>query len=99
MLRSSKLHAGPDIWRYQSLISFRSAAALANELKKMADEAEKGRPSLHSVKKHLANYQAMREERVSVILIAANALTRVQTLNTWMDKFVAWYFGPWSGDM
>jgi len=54
----------------------RSAAALANELKKMADEAEKGRPSFSSVKKHLGRYQAIREERVSTIVVAANGVTR-----------------------
>src|SRR5436305_900325 len=63
-----------------------TAAALANELKKMVDSAEKGKPSFDTIKTHLGNYQKVREQRITAICEAANGLTRVHALKTWKDK-------------
>lgn len=87
-----------NMWLCCLLTCCRSAAALANELRKMADQAEKSRPSFGTVTKHLRNYQALREERVSAVVAAANGLTRVHALKTWLDKLFAWWILPFSGD-
>ncbi|KAF2824862.1 FAD binding domain protein [Ophiobolus disseminans] len=75
-----------------------TAAALANELKKMVDESEKGKPSFDVIKARLGNYQAIREKRVTAILTAANALTRIHALKTWKDKLLAFWILPLAGD-
>jgi hypothetical protein len=76
-----------------------TAAALANELKKMIDAAEKCKPSYATIQKHLGNYQKLREKRVTAILTAANALTRIQALKTWKDRLFAFWILPFSGDV
>jgi hypothetical protein len=77
----------------------RTAAALANELKKMVGNAEKGRPSFDNIVRHLGNYQKSREQRVAAISIIANGLTRVHALNTWKDRLLAFRILPFAGDM
>jgi hypothetical protein len=76
-----------------------TAAALANELKKMVDTAEKGRPSYETIQKHLGNYQKLREKRVTAILTAANGLTRIHGLKTWTDRLFAFWILPYGGDV
>lgn len=76
-----------------------SAAAMANELKKMKDEARKGKPNFETVKKGLENYQKVREERVTAIVKAANGLTRIHALGSLADKFTAHYVLPNGGDI
>ena len=76
-----------------------TAAALANELKKMADTAEKGKPSYDNIKAHLGNYQKLRHTRLTAVLKAANGLTRVQALATLKDKFFAFWLLPNAGDL
>lgn len=76
-----------------------TAAALANELKKMRDSAEKGKPSYETIRAHLGDYQKTRETRLSATLTAANALTRIQALKTLRDRFFAFWVLPYSGDV
>jgi hypothetical protein len=76
-----------------------TAAALANELKKMVDSAEKGKPSFDTIKTHLGNYQKIREQRITAICEAANGLTRVHALKTWKDKMFAFWILPSAGDL
>ncbi|KAJ4374627.1 hypothetical protein N0V86_007499 [Didymella sp. IMI 355093] len=66
-----------------------TAAALANELKKMVDTAKKGRPSYENIKAHLGNYQKLRNIRLTAILEAANGLTRIHALATLKEKLFA----------
>jgi hypothetical protein len=81
-----------------SLTLCRTVAALANELKKMVDASDKGKPSFADIKAHLGNYQAIREERVTAVLEAANGLTRIQALQTWKDRWMALWLMPLAGD-
>ena len=75
-----------------------TAAALANELKKMVDTAEKGKPSYKDILAHLGNYQKLRDTRLSAVLKAANGLTRLHALATLKDKITAYWVIPNSGD-
>ncbi|KAF1919000.1 hypothetical protein BDU57DRAFT_527108 [Ampelomyces quisqualis] len=76
-----------------------SAAALANELKDMVNNAEKGKPSLDSIVRHLENYQKIREQRVTAISAVANGLTRVHALKTWKQRLMAFWILPNAGDI
>ncbi|KAF2023177.1 FAD binding domain-containing protein [Setomelanomma holmii] len=79
-----------------------TAAALANELKRMVDSSEKGRPSFETIKGKqpykLTIYQKIREKRVTAILKAANGLTRMHALKTWKDRLFAFWILPFAGD-
>ncbi|KAF3006804.1 hypothetical protein E8E13_010424 [Curvularia kusanoi] len=75
-----------------------TAATLANELKRMIDTAEKGRPSYDDIKTHLGNYQKLRDTRLTAVLKAANDLTRLQALATLKDKVFAYWVVPKLGD-
>ena len=75
-----------------------TAAALANELKKMKDASSKEKPSYETIRRHLVNYQKIRETRVTAILKAANHLTRFHALDTLKDKFFANWVLPSAGD-
>lgn len=75
-----------------------TAAALANELKKMVDTAEKGKPSYEIIKAHLGNYQKLRDNRLTAVLKVANDLTRIQALATLKDKILAFWIIPNAGD-
>ncbi|KAJ8117535.1 hypothetical protein OPT61_g1299 [Boeremia exigua] len=75
-----------------------TAAALANELKKMVDAAEKGKPGFNEIRDRLGNYQKLRDARLTATLKAANGLTRMQSLATMKDKFRAFWLLPNSGD-
>ena len=75
-----------------------TAAALANELKKMIDTVEKGKPSYKDIQAHLGNYQKLRDTRLSAVLEAANGLTRTHALATLKDKIVAYWVLPNAGD-
>lgn len=68
-----------------------TAAALANELKKMVDTAEKGKPSYETIKARLGDYQKTRDFRMTAISKAANGLTRIHALATFKDKFLAFW--------
>jgi 2-polyprenyl-6-methoxyphenol hydroxylase-like FAD-dependent oxidoreductase len=76
-----------------------TAAALANELKKMVDTAEKGKPSYDIIKAHLGNYQKLRDIRLTAVLKAANGLTRMHALATLKDKIFAFWVLPNAGDL
>lgn len=76
-----------------------TAAALANELKKLKDASKKGKPSYDTIKAHLGNYQKVREARLTVILKAANGLTRIHALKTLKDRIFAFWVMPFSGDL
>ena len=76
-----------------------TSAALANELKKIKDSAEKGKPSYDAIKAHLGNYQKVRETRLTAIYTAANGLTRIHALKTLKDKFFAFWVLPFAGDL
>jgi hypothetical protein len=84
--------------RFKEADNCRSAGALANELKRMVESSEKGRPSFENIKMHLESYQKTREQRVTAILEAANGLTRVHALKTWKDRLFAFWVLPNSGD-
>jgi hypothetical protein len=75
-----------------------TAAALANEIKKMVDVAEKGKPSFSAIQAHLGNYQKIRETRITAVLAAANGLTRIHALKTFKDKLFALWILPMAGD-
>lgn len=75
-----------------------TVAALANELKKMVNTVEKGKPNYDTVRTHLRNYQEIRHVRLTAILKAANALTRLQALATLKDKILAFWVMPNAGD-
>ena len=68
-----------------------TAAALANELKKMVDTAEKGKPSYETIKARLGDYQRTRDSRMTAISEAANGLTRIHALATLKDKLLAFW--------
>ncbi|KAF1843132.1 FAD binding domain-containing protein [Cucurbitaria berberidis CBS 394.84] len=76
-----------------------TVAALANELKKLDDEAEKGKPTYETITTHLGNYQKVREMRLSAIFTAAGSVARLHALKTWKDKFFAFWVLPFAGDM
>ncbi|KAH4112908.1 hypothetical protein HBI64_155590 [Parastagonospora nodorum] len=76
-----------------------SAAAIANEIKKMVDASEKGKPSFDAIKYHLSKYQSSREQRTTAIVNASNDLTRTQALTTWKDRLVALWVLPLSMDL
>ncbi|KAF3040702.1 hypothetical protein E8E12_005945 [Didymella heteroderae] len=76
-----------------------TAAALANELKKMVDTAEKGQPSFETIKVRLGNYQKIRDSRMTAISKAANGLTRIHALATLKDKLFAFWVIPNAGDL
>lgn len=76
-----------------------TAAALANELKKMVDETEKGKPSYETIKAHLGNYQKLRDTRLTAVLKAANGLTRIHALATLKDRLFAFWILPAAGDL
>lgn len=66
----------------------------------MLDHAgPKGKPNFEDVKKHLENYQNIRNKRSQETSIMANAYTRVHALHTWKDKLLAYYLIPALGDM
>lgn len=75
-----------------------TAAALANELKKISDTAEKGTPSYDNIKAHLGSYQKLRDTRLTAVLEAANNLTRVHALATLKHKILAFWVFPNMGD-
>lgn len=75
-----------------------TAAALANELKRMIDTAEKEKPSYDDIKAHLGSYQKLRDTRLTAVLKAANSLTRLQALATLKDKVFAYWVVPKLGD-
>jgi hypothetical protein len=64
----------------------------------MVDASDKGKPSFADIKARLGNYQAIREKRVTAILEAANGLTRIQALQTWKDRLMAFWLMPLAGD-
>lgn len=68
-----------------------TAAALANELKKMVDTAEKGKPSYETIKARLGDYQKIRDFRMTAVSKAANGLTRIHALATFKDKLFAFW--------
>lgn len=76
-----------------------TAAALANELKKMVDTAEKGKPSYDIIRAHLGNYQKLRDIRLTAVLKAANGLTRMHALATLKHKIFAFWVLPNAGDL
>lgn len=76
-----------------------TSVTLANELKKMKDSAEKGKPSFETIKAHLSDYQKIRESRVSQIVTASNGLTRIHAIDTWKDRLFAFWVLPYSGDL
>ncbi|KAF1834748.1 hypothetical protein BDW02DRAFT_568714 [Decorospora gaudefroyi] len=76
-----------------------TVAALANELKKMKEISEKGKPSYDIIKEHLGNYQKTRETRATAICTASNGLTRIHALKTIRDKLFAFWILPNAGDM
>lgn len=76
-----------------------TAAALANQLKKMVDAAEKGQPSYETIQAHLGNYQKLRDVRLTAVLKAANSLTRMHALATLKDKILAFWVLPNAGDL
>lgn len=76
-----------------------TAAALANELKKMVDTADKGKPSYDNIRTHLGSYQKLRDVRLTAVLKAANGLTRMQALATLKDRIYAFWILPNAGDL
>lgn len=76
-----------------------TVAALANELKKMVDTAEKGKPSYDTVRAHLGDYQKLRDLRLTAVHQAANGLTRLHALATFKHKILAFWVMPNSGDL
>jgi len=77
----------------------RSAAAIANEIKKMVGASEKGKPSFDVVNHHLSRYQSIREQRVTAIVNASNDLTRIHALKKWKDRLLAWWVLPFCKDL
>ena len=59
----------------------------------------KGKPTFEDVKKHLENYQKIRNERSAGTSVVANGLTRIHALHTWKDKLFAYFLIPMLGDM
>lgn len=68
-----------------------SAAALANSMKKLADQIKEGRPTEDQIVACLQGYQKNREVRAKAAIDASNLLTRVQALATWGHILFAKY--------
>ncbi|THW83394.1 FAD/NAD(P)-binding domain-containing protein [Aureobasidium pullulans] len=68
-----------------------SAAALANSIKKLADQIKEGRPTEAQIVACLQGYQKNREIRAKAAIDASNLLTRVQALATWGHVLFAKY--------
>ncbi|THX67957.1 FAD/NAD(P)-binding domain-containing protein [Aureobasidium pullulans] len=68
-----------------------SAAALANSVKKLADQIKEGRPTEDQIVACLQDYQKTREIRAKAAIDASNLLTRVQALATWGHVLFAKY--------
>ncbi|THV96163.1 FAD/NAD(P)-binding domain-containing protein, partial [Aureobasidium pullulans] len=68
-----------------------SAAALANSIKKLADQIKQGRPTEDQIVACLQGYQKNREVRAKAAIDASNLLTRVQALATWGHILFAKY--------
>ncbi|THW08584.1 FAD/NAD(P)-binding domain-containing protein [Aureobasidium pullulans] len=68
-----------------------SAAALANSIKKLADQIKEGRPTEDQIVACLQGYQENREVRAKAAIDASNLLTRVQALATWGHILFAKY--------
>jgi hypothetical protein len=66
-----------------------SSVALANILKRMADQTSIGMsPSLDTIKRSLETYQRTREKRTHEILKMANDLTRFQALDNFKGRLI-----------
>lgn len=66
----------------------------------MVDNAgSKSKPSFEDLKRHLKNYQQIRDHRSAGTSIMANGLTRIQALQTLKDKLFAFWLIPALGDM
>ncbi|THY17079.1 FAD/NAD(P)-binding domain-containing protein [Aureobasidium pullulans] len=68
-----------------------SAAALANSIKKLADQIKEGRPTEDQIVACLQGYQKKREIRAKAAIDASTLLTRVQALATWGHALFAKY--------
>ncbi|KAF2152366.1 FAD/NAD(P)-binding domain-containing protein [Myriangium duriaei CBS 260.36] len=78
--------------------SIESAAAVANELKRLVDHSH-GIPSGDAIAAALVRYQDARLLRAHAIGKAANNVTRVHALKTWMHRFLVYYLVPRAGDL
>ncbi|KAL1304847.1 hypothetical protein AAFC00_003772 [Neodothiora populina] len=74
-----------------------SAAAIANELKKLVDNTT-GRPEKKEVEAALMRYRKSREKRISAILKACNELTRVHALSNWSNYIFVHHLAHRLGD-
>ncbi|KAF2157138.1 FAD/NAD(P)-binding domain-containing protein [Myriangium duriaei CBS 260.36] len=74
-----------------------SAAAMANELKKLAD-GNQALPSRKAIQAALLNYQNTRQPRSNAICATANALTRIQAMKTPVHRFLVHWIFPNAGD-
>lgn len=68
-----------------------SAAALANSIKKVADQIKEGRSTEDQIVACLQSYQKNREVRAKAAIDSSNLLTRVQALATWGHILFAKY--------
>ncbi|GAM91086.1 hypothetical protein ANO11243_091330 [Dothideomycetidae sp. 11243] len=75
-----------------------SAAAIANELKRLVDGLV-GIPSADELQKALQKYQDIRRDRSVAICKSANDLTRIHALKTPLDKLMAYHVVPRAGDV
>jgi hypothetical protein len=77
-----------------------SAAAFTNRIYALVEKHKSAgtKPSLEEVDQTLKAYQAKREIRVSAILEAANAVTRLRALKTVSDRVITRYVLPFAGD-
>lgn len=70
-------------------VAMKTAVALANELRKLVDTAEKREPSHDDIKAYLGNYQRLRDARLTAAVKAANGLARIHALKTLKDRLLA----------
>lgn len=81
-----------------AMAAIESAAALANAIHVMVDDANESRPSLRDIRRALMSYQQSRKLRASHTIKASNDLTRIQALKGLRERITAYYVVPYAGD-
>jgi hypothetical protein len=78
--------------------SIESAAALANSLYQLVEEAGSSKVAHSNIEEALKRYHDGRKERSKMVVEDANALTRIEAFATMTDELTAKWFIPYAGD-
>jgi 2-polyprenyl-6-methoxyphenol hydroxylase-like FAD-dependent oxidoreductase len=75
-----------------------SAAALANAIYEIKNDANGLKPSSLLIKEKLKGYQLVRAERVATIIKSAGEITRMQAIRSGFHRFMAWAARTYPGE-